>query len=68
MFVYVTQRPTGDYDDTNTIITTTTTTNNNNSNNSMIIRMWSSSQEFLAIDPEAPGSIPGPTRFSGEPG
>jgi hypothetical protein len=26
--------------------------------------LWSSSQEFLATDPEVPGSIPGATRFS----
>jgi hypothetical protein len=26
--------------------------------------LWSSSQEFLAANPQVPGSIPGPTRFS----
>jgi hypothetical protein len=26
--------------------------------------LWSSRQEFLATDPEVPGSIPRPTRFS----
>jgi hypothetical protein len=26
--------------------------------------LWSSVQEFLATDPEVPGSIPGATRFS----
>jgi hypothetical protein len=26
--------------------------------------LWSSSQEFLAANPEVPGSIPGATRFS----
>jgi hypothetical protein len=26
--------------------------------------LWSSGQEFLATDPEVPGSIPGATRFS----
>jgi hypothetical protein len=26
--------------------------------------LWYSSQEFLATDPEVPGSIPGATRFS----
>jgi hypothetical protein len=29
-----------------------------------IVTLWSSSEEFLAANPEVPGSIPGAARFS----